>query len=110
MYNEGYEGKNGISISKLLLDKVQYDWSQPQGASNNTSCFQSGIGHLLLQLLLLFWDFSTWTSVHFLLCFRMWSWGKRVSIVSVFRRCDPADSVYDDYREDENFSDSGKFT
>lgn len=70
MYNEGYEGESGISNSKLLLDEVQHNWSQPQGASNNTSGFQSGIGHLLLQLLLLFWDFSTWTSVHFfLLCF-----------------------------------------
>lgn len=69
MYNEGFEGKNGIRNSKLLLDEVQYNWSQPQGASNNTSGFQSGIGHLLLQLLLLFWDFSTWTSVHFFVVF-----------------------------------------
>lgn len=83
-----YEAK-GWSNLKLLLDEVQDNWSQPQSTSNNTGSFQSGIGHLLLQLLLLFWDFSTWTAVHYLMSSVVWSWKKRVS---VFRRFDPADS------------------
>lgn len=45
---------------ELLLDEVQDDRSQPQSTSDDASSLQRGIGDLLLHLLLLFWDFSTW--------------------------------------------------
>lgn len=81
---------------ELLLDEVEHDGRQPQSTSDNTGSFQSGIGHLLLRLLLFFWDFSTWTAVHFFFFLSFSYMGferKDVSVTSVFRRCDPADSI-----------------
>lgn len=82
---------------ELLLDEVQDDRSQPQSTSDDTSGLQRGIGNLLLHLLLLFWDFSTWI-VHVA--------GKKKNKKKFVGLCFLVTGTYRGirYRGDENFS------